>query len=282
MGQRRQVIAFGLAHWQPQAAVQKDWPLQHQRWGRKPKRIRMSRRFTSILYDAAGVVFAAALAINAAGAERQGHPNILVIMSDEHNASVLGCYGNKIIRTPNLDSLASRGVVFESCYCNSPLCVPSRLSFTAGKYASRVGAWSNNCRLPADSPSLPRMLNAAGYESFLCGKMHYDATCRYGFTEIGGNMNRSHMTGSGDRRPADKLNPAPGYSERFVDFHPGDNFRAHGARPRGDGRRAGVSPSSASRATSRSSCWQATSPRISRSLCRSSIGRITGTRCPCR
>ena len=150
-------------------------------------------------------------------------PNILVIMSDEHNANVLGCYGNKIIRSPNLDGLASRGVVFENCYCSSPLCVPSRLSFTAGKYASRVSAWNNNVRLPADIPSLPRVLNAAGYESYLCGKMHYDANCRYGFTEIGGNMNRNYMTGLGGRRPADKLNHAQGYSDRFQDFHTGDS-----------------------------------------------------------
>ena len=108
-------------------------------------------------------------------------------MSDEHNASVLGCYGNRIIRTPNLDRLAERGIVFERAYTNSPLCVPSRLAFTAGKYVSRIGAWNNDCRLPtSDYPSLPRILNAAGYESFLCGKMHYDATCRYGFTELGG------------------------------------------------------------------------------------------------
>ncbi len=109
-------------------------------------------------------------------------PNILVIMSDEHNAGVLGGYGNKTVQTPNLDALANRGVVFENCYCNSPLCVPSRLSFTSGKYVSRVGAWSNSCWLPAaDYPSLPRILGAAGYESFLCGKMHYDRTRRYGF-----------------------------------------------------------------------------------------------------
>jgi hypothetical protein len=52
-------------------------------------------------------------------------PNILVIMSDEHNAGVLGCYGNDIVKTVNLDGLAARGVTFENCYCNSPLCVPS-------------------------------------------------------------------------------------------------------------------------------------------------------------
>jgi choline-sulfatase len=149
-------------------------------------------------------------------------PNILVIMSDEHNASVLGCYGNRIVRTPNLDRLAERGIVFERAYTNSPLCVPSRLAFTAGKYVSRIGAWNNDCRLPtSDFPSLPRILNAAGYESFLCGKMHYDATCRYGFTEIGGNMNAAHMTGLGSRRKADNLPGPPGLSDRFAQFHPG-------------------------------------------------------------
>jgi len=151
-------------------------------------------------------------------------PNIIVIISDEHNAGVLGCYGNEIVRTPNLDGLAKRGVTFESCYCNSPLCVPSRLAFTSGKYISRVGAWSNNCWLPsADYPTLPRIMNAAGYESILCGKMHYDRTRRYGFTEIGGNMNKSFKEGKGKRREADDLEPKPGLSKRFNAFHPGES-----------------------------------------------------------
>ena len=147
-------------------------------------------------------------------------PNILLIMSDEHNPAVLGCSGNGTVHTPSLDTLARRGVAFESCYCNSPLCVPSRLSFTAGKYISRVGAWNNSCWLPsADYPSLASILNAAGYESFLCGKMHYDRTRRYGFTEIGGNMNNSTKTGKGSRRAADNLNPKNGISGRFDDFY---------------------------------------------------------------
>lgn len=155
---------------------------------------------------------------------RTRKPNIIVIMSDEHNASVLGSYGNDIVRTPNLDGLSRHGVTFESCYCNSPLCVPSRLSFTSGKYISRIGAWSNNCWIPsADCPSLPRVMNATGYESFLCGKMHYDSTRRYGFTEIGGNMNNSYKTGKGNRRAADNLTPKDGISGRFNNFHTGNN-----------------------------------------------------------
>jgi len=157
------------------------------------------------------------------GGRRSGRPNIIVIMSDEHNAGVTGCYGNDIVRTANLDALSRGGVTFDSCYCNSPLCVPSRLSFTSGKYPSRVGAWSNDCWLERDDlPSLPRVMNAAGYDSLLCGKMHYDRTRRYGFTEIGGNMNNGRKTGKGSRRKADDLNPKAGLTSRFGAFHAGE------------------------------------------------------------
>ncbi len=112
-------------------------------------------------------------------------PNILVIMSDEHDPAVSGCYGDPVIRTPNLDRLAANGVTFDACYTTSPLCVPARLSFTAGKYVSRCGAWSNDSVLPsADYPSLPRIMNAAGYDSILGGKMHYHRHRRYGFDDI--------------------------------------------------------------------------------------------------
>jgi choline-sulfatase len=159
------------------------------------------------------------------GAPGEKPPNILLIMTDEHNRSVTGCYGNKTVQTPNLDRLAAQGVTFDNAYCNSPLCVPSRLSFTSGKYIHRVGGWNNNCRLASDDfPSLPHALNQAGYQSYLCGKQHYDATHRYGFTEIGGNMNNSVMTGKGGRRAADdeKVNVAAGRA-RFQEFHTGDN-----------------------------------------------------------
>ncbi len=155
--------------------------------------------------------------------KRQRPPNILVIMSDEHNPAVTGCYQNEIVRTPNLDRLAACGVTFDGAYTNSPLCVPSRLAFTAGKYISRTGAWSNSCWLPsAEYPSLPRIMNAAGYESFLCGKLHYDRTRRYGFTEIGGNMNNHYKTGKGRRRRADDTTVnTKSRDRRFGDFHPG-------------------------------------------------------------
>ncbi|GAG11885.1 unnamed protein product, partial [marine sediment metagenome] len=98
--------------------------------------------------------------------KRERPPNILLIMSDEHQAAVTGCYANRIIRSPNLDGLARRGIAFEGAYTNSPLCVPARLSFTAGKYVSQLAAWSNNCWIAdADIASLPRIMTAAGYDS---------------------------------------------------------------------------------------------------------------------
>jgi choline-sulfatase len=172
----------------------------------------------------AGLAAGAAPAIVRA-AVRKETPNILVVMSDEHNHRVAGCYGNRTVRTPNIDRLAAEGVTFDTAYCNSPLCVPSRLAFTAGKYIHRTGAWGNDSSLPsAEYASLPRLLNSAGYESFLCGKQHYEATRRYGFTEIGGNMNRNQLNGRGVRRRADDetINVKAGLT-RFAEFHTGED-----------------------------------------------------------
>ncbi|MGC9349446.1 MAG: sulfatase-like hydrolase/transferase [Anaerolineae bacterium] len=155
-------------------------------------------------------------------------PNILFFMSDEHDAAVTGCYDDPIVHTPNLDALAAQGVTFDDAYTTSPLCVPARLSFTAGKYISRIGAWSNNCWLPsADYPSLPRILNAAGYESYLCGKMHYDRTRRYGFTDLLPGLpgrNDSHKTGHGGRRdPEETSLGRESWERRTAQFHVGEH-----------------------------------------------------------
>jgi choline-sulfatase len=135
---------------------------------------------------------------------RETKPNILFIMADEHNPKVAGFYPNPLAHTPALDSLSERGIVFDQAYCNSPLCAPSRHSFTACQYVHRVSAWNNECWIADDNiASLPRVMTAAGYDAALCGKQHYDQTRRYGFAEIGGNMNASFHTGLGTRRAAD-------------------------------------------------------------------------------
>lgn len=101
-------------------------------------------------------------------------PNLLVIMSDQHSPHVLGCAGDSVVRTPHLDRLAARGVRFASNYCPFPLCVPSRMAFVSGQPPSATGVWSNGCVLPSDVPTFAHALGAAGYETILCGRMHFN------------------------------------------------------------------------------------------------------------
>ena len=100
-------------------------------------------------------------------------PNILVIMSDQHSKHVLGCYGNGIVRTPNLDRLAAAGMRFDNAYCPSPLCVPSRMSFMTSRSPTHNRTWNNSHSLPSGIPTWAHVLGAAGYETSLIGRMHF-------------------------------------------------------------------------------------------------------------
>jgi choline-sulfatase len=99
-------------------------------------------------------------------------PNFLVLMADQLTAGALSAYGGKAL-TPHIDALARRGVVFESFYCNSPLCAPSRYSFLAGQLPSKIGAYDNAAEYPAQTPTFAHYLRRAGYQTALSGKMHY-------------------------------------------------------------------------------------------------------------
>ena len=100
-------------------------------------------------------------------------PNLLIIMSDQHNQHVLGCAGDPHVRTPNLDALAARGVKFDSAYCSAPLCVPSRMGFLTGRSPSDLGVWTNECALDPETPTFAHQLALAGSETVMCGRMHF-------------------------------------------------------------------------------------------------------------
>jgi choline-sulfatase len=99
-------------------------------------------------------------------------PNLLFIYSDQHAPTVAGCYGDAVVQTPALDSLAARGVVFESAYCPSPLCVPSRMSLLTGRHPHEIGVWTNDDILSAAIPTFATAMGAAGYRPVLIGRMH--------------------------------------------------------------------------------------------------------------
>ncbi|MBS0374150.1 MAG: choline-sulfatase [Proteobacteria bacterium] len=100
-------------------------------------------------------------------------PNLLVLMADQLTAGALPAYGHRVVRTPHIDRLAGDGVVFDSFYCNSPLCAPSRFSMMAGQLPARIGAFDNAAEFSADVPTFAHYLRAAGYQTSLSGKMHF-------------------------------------------------------------------------------------------------------------
>jgi len=118
---------------------------------------------------------------SALAAERK--PNFLIIMSDQQSPHVMGCAGDRVVRTPHLDRLAADGVRFAANYCGSPLCVPSRMTFLTARHCSDIAVWSNGCVLDSETPTFPGTLAAAGYETVLAGRMHFTGPDqRHGFT----------------------------------------------------------------------------------------------------
>jgi choline-sulfatase len=108
--------------------------------------------------------------------------HIVFFLSDQHNGDIAGFKGDPVVRTPNLDSLAERGTVFDNCYSSSPLCVPSRSSMLSGLLPIRTGIFNNFQCLPSDRVTFVHSLGAAGYESVLAGRMHFNGPDqRHGF-----------------------------------------------------------------------------------------------------
>ncbi len=94
-------------------------------------------------------------------------------MADQLAARCLPLHGHGVVRAPHISALAERGVVFESAYCNAPLCAPARFTMMTGCLPSRIEAYDNASDLPAEVPSFAHYLRAAGYRTALSGKMHF-------------------------------------------------------------------------------------------------------------
>ena len=109
-------------------------------------------------------------------------PNILLICTDQQRFDALGAYGNPHIHTPNLDRLASEGVLFENCYVQNPVCAPSRASLMTSKYVPAHGLYANGVDLSPHEELFSRRLADAGYDCGLVGKFHLGA-CQYGRSE---------------------------------------------------------------------------------------------------
>ncbi len=96
--------------------------------------------------------------------------NILFIMCDQLRSDYLSCYGHLKLHTPNIDSLAERGVRFANAYCQAPLCGPSRASFYTGRYMSSHGVMANSDPTRLDEYTIGDYLRPLGFRSALVGK----------------------------------------------------------------------------------------------------------------
>jgi len=99
-------------------------------------------------------------------------PNFLFIMSDDHAAHAMSCYGSRINRTPNLDRIAAEGMRLDACLCTNSICAPSRASILTGTYSHVNGVLTLNEGLDGRQTTFPQLLRAAGYQTALFGKWH--------------------------------------------------------------------------------------------------------------
>lgn len=100
-------------------------------------------------------------------------PDILVFMSDQHNARLTETASDPYISTPNLTRLAADGTEYANAYTSCPLCVPARSSMLTGQLPSKTGIFTNSGVINGDQATFAHSLGAVGYETVLCGRMHF-------------------------------------------------------------------------------------------------------------
>lgn len=111
----------------------------------------------------------AATAVTAAPAR----PNVIFIIDDQHASDMLGCYGNKDVKTPNIDRFSGEAVRFNHCISNSPLCTPYRAMLMSGQHPLYSGAFDNDIELlPGRGKYLGEILRDSGYHMGYYGKWH--------------------------------------------------------------------------------------------------------------
>ena len=94
-------------------------------------------------------------------------------MTDQQRADHIGCYGNSIVRTPNIDAISTSGTRFDNFYVSNPICQPNRAALATGQLTSVNGCRQNGIPLGLDSTTYADVLRSSGYRTGLVGKAHF-------------------------------------------------------------------------------------------------------------
>ena len=142
--------------------------------------------------------FAATLSVSvgaaaAAAGQTVQRPNIVFICSDQHSFKYTGYAGHPIVKTPNLDRIASQGVIFDNAYCGSPVCTPGRASMMSGLYPHETNSFCNSTVWDGSHPTWGTRLRNAGYHTEATGKFDLNPDQEIGFEEHA--TNHGHHSG---------------------------------------------------------------------------------------
>ncbi len=147
-------------------------------------------------------------------------PNVLIYMSDQHNPFVSSVFGHPRVETPNMERLAQMGTVFANAYTPSPLCLPCRSAFMAGRPVHQTQMYNNCNAVGFDYPSYGSVLHNQGVHTAYIGKTDvYRHSSELGFTE---------MIDAADRKPPGDIN----FPRRPLTIREGSRKRAEGYGPK--------------------------------------------------
>jgi arylsulfatase A-like enzyme len=141
---------------------------------------------------------------NVFGQRVSGSPNVVFIMADDLGYADLSCYGRPDFSTPNIDSVAVRGVRFLQAYANSAVCSATRTALITGRYQYRLAIGleeplnGRDVGLPPDHPNLASLLKKAGYGTTLIGKWHLGSLPKFGPLQSGYNHFHGFRGGGSD------------------------------------------------------------------------------------
>lgn len=140
------------------------------------------------------ILYTSFLSLPLQGVIADSFPNVVIIMTDEHNFRTLGCYRglldkkrafpwgeNIFVETPNIDALADNGALCTNCYATNPVSGPSRSSFMTGLYPQSTGVDQNNKSLKDNMVTFAEILSRYGYVTAYFGKWHLDGNAKPGW-----------------------------------------------------------------------------------------------------